>query len=330
MIGILKAVISIVLAVANVFALPFVGHMNDYFKAKAPEEVRMNLAVISDTHVQDSVIRQAMLELGLEDMEKSYTPIDALLITGDITDHGYKEQYDRVLEAFAGRTPAQKILPVQGNHDTWTRDSDDGDYSGMIRNFTGFVKEVGGPEIATPYYSQDVNGYHLIFLASEYDHTDAYVSDAQLQWLEGEMNEAAESGKPIFVFCHWPINQTHGLPKTWGDKDYDPQTGGLGDQSDAVEQILMKYDNVFYITGHIHSGFSSADEASFRGYASIEERNGLHLVNLPCYMYFSLRGYPLNGTGYMIEVYDGEVLFRARNFATGIWHTKYDVSVPLE
>ena len=47
-------------------------------------------------------------------------------------------------------------------------------------------------------------------------------------------------------------------------------------------------------------------------------------------MYFSLRGYPLNGTGYMIEVYDDEVIFRARNFATGIWHTRYDVSVPLE
>ena len=29
-------------------------------------------------------------------------------------------------------------------------------------------------------------------------------------------------------------------------------------------------------------------------------------------------------------VYDDEVIFRARNFATGIWHTKYDVSVTLE
>lgn len=330
MISVLKVIISIALSLANVFAIPFVGHMNDYFKVKKPDEIRMNLSVISDTHVQDSIIRQAMLELGLEDMERSYDPIDALLITGDITDHGYKEQYDRVLKAFEGRKPAENVFPVQGNHDTWTRDSDDGDYTGMIRNFTTFAKEVGGIETATPYYSQDLNGYHLIFLASEYDHTDAYVSDEQLRWLEDEMAVAAGTGKPIFVFCHWPINKTHGLPKSWGDKEYDDDTGGLGDQSAQVEQILLKYDNVFYITGHIHSGFSSADEASFRGYASIEEKGGLHLVNLPCYMYPSLRGYPLNGTGYMIEVYDDEVIFRARNFATGIWHTKYDVSVTLE
>ncbi len=329
MISILKGALSIVLALLNIFVLPFVGHMNDYFQAQAPDELRLNLAVISDTHVQDSAVRQAMLELGLEDMEKSYTPIDALLITGDITDHGYAEQYDRAIEAFKGREPAKNIYPVQGNHDTWTVDVEDGDYSEMIGNFTSFVKELGGIETETPYYSQDLNGYKLIFLASEYDHTNAYVSDTQLAWLDGEMSEAAESGKPIFVFCHWPINQTHGLPKTWGDRDYDAQTGGLGNQSDAVEEILVKYDDVFYITGHIHSGFSSADEASFRGYASIEDYKGIHLVNLPCYMYFSLRGYPLNGTGYMIEVYDGEVLFRARNFATGIWHTKYDVSVPL-
>ena len=102
MISVLKVIISIALSLANVFAIPFVGHMNDYFKVKKPDEIRMNLAVISDTHVQDSVIRQAMLELGLEDMERSYDPIDALLITGDITDHGYKEQYENNYHPSAG------------------------------------------------------------------------------------------------------------------------------------------------------------------------------------------------------------------------------------
>jgi hypothetical protein len=38
----------------------------------------------------------------------------------------------------------------------------------------------------------------------------------------------------------------------------------------------------------------------------------------------------VNGTGFVFEVYDGEILLRARNFATGTWLENYDVTIEIE
>ncbi len=40
-------------------------------------------------------------------------------------------------------------------------------------------------------------------------------------------------------------------------------------------------------------------------------------------------GHLFNGCGWVVEAYDGEVLLRARNFATGTWLTRYDQTVKL-
>ena len=61
-----------------------------------------------------------------------------------------------------------------------------------------------------------------------------------MEWLAVEMEKASKDNLPIFVISHWPINQTHGLPETWGDEDMEPDDGGIGDQSAAVEEILKK------------------------------------------------------------------------------------------
>ena len=37
----------------------------------------------------------------------------------------------------------------------------------------------------------------------------------------------------------------------------------------------------------------------------------------------------MNGNGYSIEVYENEVVLRARNFIAGVWLTDYDVTIPL-
>ncbi|HBL41064.1 MAG TPA: hypothetical protein DDY98_05650, partial [Ruminococcaceae bacterium] len=194
-----------------------------------------------------------------------------------------------------------------------------------------YNERITGTKAEHAYYSTVINGYHFICLASEYDHVDAYISDEQLRWFDAEMSSAAKDGLPIFVCCHWPINQTHGLPDTWGfEKDYPPEKGGLGTQSEQVWNILKQYRNVFYITGHIHSGFTNEFDAKIYKYHSIETVDSVHLVNLPSYSNMTVRGRIAFGTGYQMEVYSDKVLFRARSFSAGCWYTLYDYEIALE
>ena len=155
------------------------------------------------------------------------------------------------------------------------------------------------------------------------------MSDTQLAWLEAEMEKASADNLPIFVVCHWPVNQTHGLPGTWGDDEPEPDDGGIGDQSAAVESILKKYNNVFMISGHLHNGLVNDEQVDTYTYASVESDGSFHSINLPPYMYLTIRGRVSNGTGYQIEVYDDTVEIRGRSFSAGVWYTDYTWSIPL-
>ena len=155
------------------------------------------------------------------------------------------------------------------------------------------------------------------------------MSDAQLEWLSAEMEKASEDGLPIFVVSHWPINESHGLPETWGDDEPEIDDGGIGDQSARVEEILKSYENVFMISGHIHSGFAKESQKNVYGYVSVESDGSFHSINLPQYMYMTLRGRIANGTGFNFEVYEDEVIIRGRSYSAGVWYSDYNRTIEL-
>ena len=308
---------------------------------RAQEDCGVSFAVISDTHLRGNykMIFQGMLELGLADMGKAKDKLDAVVFDGDITDHGYYDQWDVFADAMSKYDVAEKTFVVVGNHDTWgpNRDDFENPVDGVKPTFIRYNKQISDRDVTEMYYSDIVNGYYFIALGSERDNTYAYLSDTQLRWFAQEMDKAAATGLPIFVFLHQPINQTHGLPYNWEkNKDDPPDEGGMGDQSDRVVEILKQYDNVFFITGHIHGGFKNEGSRIGVEYASVEymennNGNKITLVNLPSYMYpdFVHGGHIANGCGWVVEAYKGEVLLRARNFGTGTWLTKYDIAVKL-
>lgn len=326
MIGFIKTFLSVLLAVLNVFTFPIWGNYAGKFEPVDADNCRLNFAAISDIHMKDDGLRAFMLGFGLHDMENAASELDALVCAGDLTDHGYAEEWEALVGAFEGYTPAKNIILAQGNHDTWTEDEG---YNLAREYFINYSEEITGRRIENEYYSTKINGYTFIVLASEYDHTDMYISTAQLAWLEVEMAKAAVDGKPIFVVSHWPINQSHGLPESWGDEEYEPDEGGMGDQSDAVEVILKKYNNVFLISGHIHLGLKNEDQNAKYDYASVESDGSFHSVNLPAYMYPNSVGQVSNGTGYQFEVYDDRVELRARCYSASAWYTDYNYTIPL-
>lgn len=339
----LAAFFRIVVSMIMVITMPlnFVLGKETKKISRAKDDCRLSFADVSDTHVDENgtFISQAMLEMFLKDLDRADEKLDAAVINGDITNHGYIAQWDLVAESFKKYNPAKQVYLNVGNHDTWgpNREEFDNPIDGVRPTFIKYTKEITGRDIENLYYSDVINGYYFIFLGSEEDHTSAYISETQLEWFAGEMEKAAATNLPIFVFLHQPINGTHGLPYNWElKKDEAPDKGGIGDQSDAVLEILKKYDNVFYMSGHIHAGFKTGDEAIGVEYGSveyIENNNGnkITLINTPSLTNPDVlrSSYTVSGCGYVIEVYDDEVCIRARNFSSGTWITKYDVTVPI-
>ena len=324
-----KAFVAVVLSFLNIFTFPLFGSFagEDNFKVKNADEVKLNIAAVSDIHMTNEFARVQVLKCGLWDMDRAHDELDALILAGDLTDHGQVEEYENLAKAFEPYNPAGEIIMAVGNHDTWT-DEDDR-YEPAKENFIKYSEVITGRALTQCYFTTEINGYTFIVMASEGTSTAADISDEQLAWLRAEMDKAAEKDLPIFVISHWPLAETHGLPETWGDDEPELLDGSFGDQNYEVEAILKDYDNVFMISGHVHNGFVNESQANVYGYASVESDGSFHSINLPSFMYMGIRGRVMNGCGYTLEVYEDEVLIRARSFTSGIWYTDYDVTIPL-
>lgn len=325
-----KAFFCVVLTFLNIFTWPVFGFYagENNYKVKNDEEILLNFAAISDIHMTDEWARVQVLQCGLWDMENAEDELDALVLAGDLTDNGQAYEYENLKKAFAPYTPAREIIMAEGNHDTWTDENDE--YGPAKENFLKYSKEISGRELENAYYTTEINGYTFIVMASEGTNTAATISKAQLKWLREEMDKAAEKGLPIFVISHWPIAESHGLPETWEAGETDRLKGSFGKQNDEVEAILKDYENVFMISGHVHNGFVNDRQKDIYGYASVESDGTFHSINLPTFMYVNFRGRAANGCGYSIEVYEDEVLVRARSFTADVWYTDYDVTIPIQ
>ena len=321
-----------------IFAISMVspGLLGDRVAPDAPvnaQECRLNFAAMSDLHVEAPEYNKYLAEYTdlsfhaiLPDFERFDEKLDALVIAGDITDHGYPLQWEKTQELLTSYDLADEIILAAGNHDLWTR-NETGRTSKDL--FIEYNSKITGRDVSELYYSTEVNGYTFIVLCSESDSVGAYLSDTQINWFKAEMKKAAEKDLPIFVICHWPINQTHGLPKSFGDEEYDEMTGGIGEQSAEIEKTLKEYDNVFLISGHIHAVLSNEKTKAELGYQNMESYGSFHSLNLPRINTLSPVGYHWLGTGYTVEVYDDEVLFRARNFMSGNWIPEYNYTIEL-
>lgn len=249
------------------------------------------------------------------DLHASEYELDAVLLAGDVAENGLAEEYQLVYDGLSG-IEGCRYISATGNHDLRLRA-----YSQSVKRFNEFANALNNNEnpVSELHFSERINGYKFIVLGSDKtEFEEAYLSDEQLEWLDSEL--AAENGAPTFVICHQPLKLTHDLPNTWGNGT-NVNAGSVGDQSDALKEILTKYKNVVLITGHLHTGF---------GEASYEQIGDLHMVNVPSLCIDNKDGqYNGSGLGYIVEVYDDEILFRARNLETGEWLPDYDETIEL-
>ena len=253
--------------------------------------------------------------------------LDAIVGVGDIAENGLAEEYQLVYDELKGI--ATRYIMAEGNHDIRLRA-----YSQSYNRFSAFTNALNGDTSMTDNayaegkfaYSEVVNGYKFIVMGSDkMVFEEAYISPEQLAWIDAEI-ASVEDGMPVFVIVHQPLKLTHNLPTTWGNGT-NKEAGSVGPQNDEIKAILAKNaanSTVILITGHLHAGFSQY---------SFQKIEGFYSINVPAFSIENKDGEEGgNGAGltYIIEAYDDEILFRARNCRTGEWLTKWDSKITLK
>ncbi len=284
-------------------------------KPKDADNVNLVFAALADPQISNYMFdRYKVFGAAMEDLHASER-MDAVILAGDVAENGLAEEYQLVYDGLSGIEGA-RYISATGNHDIRLRA-----YSQSKARFNAFANALNNnvDPVSEFHFTERVNGYKFIVMGSDKSaFEEANISDEQVAWLDSEVK--AENGAPTFVILHQPLKLTHDLPNTWGNGT-NPNAGSVGDQSDAIKEVLTKYENVVLITGHLHTGF---------GEASYETIGSLHMVNVPSLCIDNKDGqYNGSGLGYIVEVYDDEIIFRARNLETGEWLTDYDEVITL-
>lgn len=274
------------------------------------DALKLNFSVIADTHIDtlSNNGRGTTLAKGLRDMAKAQVKSDALVICGDLTEHGTALEYKKlgtVLETFC---KTDNLLPGMGNHDIRGRkiaDEYQQPYELGAYKYRTFLSKTAGITEDTVYFYRVIKGcYFIVLNTEEVEELETGLSADQLSWLDGLLEQASGTGNPVFVFNHQPMRR-------------------VGKDAAALMAVLQKYNgeaDVFYIAGHMHIGF---------GANTIKNDGTLHFVDLPSYGKAPSGDYNKIGTGFQVELYADSIFFRARDFVGGVWVPEYDWTIGL-
>ena len=282
----IKDLVSTVMILLMMMSPAFGGNGTEY-EAEKPDELVMSFAAVSDIHVETNNPKAYQAFSDILYGMKAGKNLDATVFTGDNVMNGQFLENVFFYTAVRAIKPAKDNYIVMGNHDIG---NGNGDYDEHSRNFILNNKFYLGNDVGKGYYYRVVNGCYMIILSSEtLTVNECVMSEEQLKWLEGVLNEAAEKNAPIFVFNHHPLYSLEGV--AW----------------DALANLLDDYDNLLYIYGHTH------DEL---GADNFRNEGGIDTINLP--RSTEIVDYE-PGDGIVVEVYEDEILVRGRDFITGEW-----------
>ena len=264
----------------------------------------MQFSVMSDVHMQSLLYPQLRgFARALRDAGGAKTPQDALVLLGDNTNNALAVQYLALYGVLSRYNKAGRTLVAMGNHDLSSAIYKPAQTTAM-HNF--FYQAYTGAQTdpARPYYAERVRGYDLIILGDELREafTDAVITPEQMDWLAARL-DAAQAGRPVFVFLHQPLNHVG-------------EWGAIGAPSDEMQALFEAHDNVFVFNGHMHDSLEEV---------SVTQVGGVTYINTP-----SLLQQLPRGVGWQVEVYDGQVALRARNFIRGEWLEAYDYRFELK
>lgn len=309
--------------------VPYGGRQANVLKT-LNDDCKLNLAMISDTHIEmTDIFRQVFLIQGLKNISKAESHADAVLVDGDLTNYADEDSLSRYYDIIK-KYSSSPVINVAGNHDighAGDRGVTDISRQQAKENFIRYNNEYMGVEDQDVYYSLEINGYKFIVLGDESigaGHFDTIsMSDEQLDFLRNELAEGTANGLPVFVCCHWPIEAINGEDVIWPGS-------GIETWRYDLHSIMKEYDNVFYISGHMHTGVKATLVEKWFDLCNAEQVDGVTYINLPCYGIVNMFGLPWPGTGAQLEVYENEVVFRPLCYLTQNWYENAVYSFELK
>ncbi len=301
-------------AAFSVYCLP-----SALFSSELENQVVLRFAALSDVHFNKNHGPDARQRMHFTRMlrfmncysaHQAYPNFDALVVAGDITDHGLPEEILPFREVMdQNLKPETRRIMCMGNHE-----------------FYGGNKPLWEKTFGMPANQRvSVNGFQFITVSMESREKINYAY--AVEWLEKELEAAAKEtpGKPIFVVQHYPVFSTvggsHNLP------------GDFRAGDTTLNAVLSRFPQVVDISGHSHcppmdptSVWQGRFTAFGCGSLSYYIGFGGHHQGFASYRS------DLAGTAYVFEVYRGNAV-RVRLYDTiseSFWDREYLVCDPTK
>jgi 3',5'-cyclic-AMP phosphodiesterase len=196
----------------------------------------MRIVQITDLHVvakghlwYDRVPTNAQLAQAVAHINSLDPRVDAVIATGDLTEHGSAEEYDHLREILADLVPPVFVIP--GNHDR---------REVLLK---AFANENYMPALDAPFVNYAIDfPVRLIGLdATVPEQNYGLMCERRLQWLDRTLSEQPEC--PTLIFMHHPPFRT-GIH--WMDA-FGLHGGRL------MEEVVRRHRQVVRVAcGHIH------------------------------------------------------------------------------
>lgn len=284
-------------------------------------EFLMSFAIMSDTHFTETWVNDRFVR-SLADAKKQDPNLASVFVLGDLSNEGvlpdgvaedsdkglyteldnYYDWLDTYQKTYLNASGEEiPITSVMGNHDVRGSSKFDPKYPeaayqpgvNMYLEREPLAKEAGSIQFDTW-----INGFHFIFLNTDKYHSDdCYLSNETLLWLDETLAEN-EDGRPIFVMVHQPVDNIHEMEGA----------------TMTFKEVIARHPSAIVTSGHAHSPFGTNK--------IIQEGEGTY-INQPA-MVLVQEQY------YFVEVYEGGVIYRAREVTTDSWHISNDVAVANE